>query len=240
MTPAGHVSVGEAVAAVRSRIDAACAAAGRDPGRVRLLAVSKTHPLTSLVEAVTAGCTQLGESRVQEVVQKSRGWSSAAAGVPEPDWVLIGHLQRNKVRDVVDHVAEFQGLDSYELAEALDRRLQAAGRGLRVLVQVNSSGEPSKFGLPPEQVLDFCRRLSVFSSLQVDGLMTIATRSDDPADADACFATMERLQTELRDQAVLGRRWDELSMGMSGDLEQAIAHGSTTVRVGTAIFGQRG
>ncbi|MGJ6979531.1 YggS family pyridoxal phosphate-dependent enzyme [Aestuariimicrobium soli] len=235
MTP-----LAEAIAGVRARIDAACSLVGRDPAGVRLLAISKTHALPILVHAVAAGCTQLGESRVQEVVEKARGWSSAADGLPAPEWVLIGHLQRNKVRDVASLVAEFQALDSLELAEALDRRLQAAGRGLRVLVQVNTSGEASKFGLAPDEVVDFARRLSPFSSLVVDGLMTIATRSDDPADADACFTTLRELQTRLRDEAVLGSSWDELSMGMSGDLEQAIAHGSTTVRVGTAIFGRRG
>lgn len=239
MTDLTRARTSQAVTAVRERIDAACRAAGRDPDEVRLLAISKTHPLESLVAAVGAGCAELGESRVQEIVEKSRGWAGESGGLPEPAWVLIGHLQRNKVRDVVAHVAEFQALDSLDLAAALDRRLQAAGRSLRVLVQVNSSGEATKFGLPPGEVLDFCRRLSVFSSLEVDGLMTIATRSDDPAAADACFETMRRLQSQLRDDAVLGRSWDELSMGMSGDLEQAITHGSTTVRVGTAIFGNR-
>nr|WP_026378050.1 YggS family pyridoxal phosphate-dependent enzyme [Aestuariimicrobium kwangyangense] len=227
------------LAAVRARVEAACVDAGRDPSGVRLLAVSKTHPLPLLVEAVSEGCTELAESRVQEVVEKATGWPDAT-DLPMPTWVLIGHLQRNKVRDVVSHVGEFQALDSLDLAAALDRRLQAAGRDLRVLVQVNSSGEESKFGLAPDEVMQFCRSLHPFSSLRVDGLMTIAARSDDPREVVACFETMRTLQTRLRDDGVLAAAWDELSMGMSGDLEQAIAHGATTVRVGTAIFGARG
>lgn len=233
------MSVTENLAAVRARIERACQAVGRNPDSVRLLAVSKTHDLPLLAEAKRAGCDQLAESRVQEIVQKAAGWGEAAPDLAEPDWVLIGHLQRNKARDVVAHVAEFQGLDSLALAEALDRRLQAAGRELRVLVQVNSSGEATKSGLAPIEVLEFVRDLRPFTSLRVDGLMTIAARSDDAAVVDRCFDTLRSLQGQLRDEGALDSSWDELSMGMSGDLEAAIAHGSTTVRVGTAIFGVR-
>lgn len=154
--PAAHTpeEFAARVAAVRARIDAAAARAGRDPGEVRLLPVSKTVPSDRLRAAVATGMTLLGENKVQEAARKSQ--ELVDLGV---SWALIGHLQTNKARDVVAFATEFHALDSVRLAEALDRRLRAAGRGLDVFVQVNTSAEESKSGLPPEEVLGFLAEL---------------------------------------------------------------------------------
>lgn len=232
--PAAHTpeEFAARVAAVRARIDAAAARAGRDPGEVRLLPVSKTVPSDRLRAAVATGMTLLGENKVQEAARKSQ--ELVDLGV---SWALIGHLQTNKARDVVAFATEFHALDSVRLAEALDRRLRAAGRGLDVFVQVNTSAEESKSGLPPEEVLGFLAELPRFETLGVRGLMTLAIRSDDAERVRACFRLLRALRDRARDQDLIGP--GELSMGMSGDYEMAIEEGATTVRVGQAIFGAR-
>src|SRR5690606_31195300 len=154
-------------------------------------------------------------------------------------WSVIGHLQTNKAKYVAAFAAEFQALDSLRVAEELDRRLQSSGRGLDVLVQVNTSGEPSKFGLAPDDVAAFVAQLRPFSALRVRGLMTLAEFSADTERVRACFVRLRELRDRLRESAPEGIGLEELSMGMSGDFELAIAEGATVVRVGTAIFGRR-
>jgi len=227
--------IAENLAVVRSRIEAACAAAGRPSGSVRLLPVSKTHPAADILAAHAAGCRRFGENKAQEAQAKS----VELAGVPGLEWAMIGHLQSNKTRLVARFAVEFQALDSLPLAAELDRRLHTEGRQLDVLVQVNSSGEDSKFGLPPDEVLPLARHLVAFDALRVRGLMTLALPSPDPEQVAACFERVVEVQRRLQDAALPGLAWDELSMGMSDDLELAIAHGATVVRVGTAIFGTR-
>lgn len=227
--------IGANLAAVRARIDAACRRVGRDPAEVRLLPVSKTVPESRLRLAYAAGCRELGENKVQEAQHK---WQ-ALADLVDLRWVLIGHLQTNKAKLAARFASEFQALDSLRLAQALDRRLQREGRALDVLVQVNTSGEASKFGLAPDQVADFVRELPAFSSLRVRGLMTLALFSSDPARVRPCFVRLRALRDRLRQDAPAGIVMDELSMGMSGDFELAVEEGSTTVRVGQAIFGAR-
>ncbi len=222
------------LANVRRRIDAACMASGRDPAEVRLLPVTKTVPAERLRLAFAAGCHEMGENKVQE----ARGKAQTLADLPIR-WSVIGHLQTNKVKYVTRFAAEFQALDSARLAEALDRRLQRAGRALDVFVQVNSSGEDSKFGLPPEEVPAFVKRLPAFSALRVRGLMTLALFSADPARVRQCFVRMRELRERLRQEAPAELSFDQLSMGMSGDFEIAIEEGATLVRVGQAIFGPR-
>lgn len=224
------------LAAVRTRIEAACVAAGRPSGSVRLLPVSKTRPAADVRAAIAAGCTRFGENKTQEASAKA----AELADVPGLEWVMIGHLQSNKARLVAQFAAEFQALDSLHLAAELDRRLQTAGRRLDVLIQVNSSGEASKFGLPPGEVVRFAKALTPFDALRVRGLMTLALPSPDPEQVAACFERVLDAQRRLRDAGVPGQSYGELSMGMSGDFELAIAHGATVVRIGTAIFGARG
>lgn len=225
----------EHLADVHARIAAACVKAGRDPASVRLLPVSKTVPEARLRNAYAAGCHTLGENKVQEAQRK---WQ-AMSDLPDLRWAIIGHLQTNKAKDVAEFASEFQALDSLRVAKELDRRLQALGRSLEVLVQVNTSNEESKFGLPPEEVSAFVKQLPAFSSLHVRGLMTLALFSDDAAKVRPCFARLRELRERLRQSAPDGIKMDELSMGMSGDYELAIEEGSTIVRVGQAIFGAR-
>lgn len=223
------------LAAVHQRMAAACQRAGRDAARVRLLPVSKTVPEERIRLAYAAGCRQLGENKVQEAHRK---WQ-ALQDLPGLHWSVIGHLQSNKARDVARFATEFHALDRLRIARALDRHLQAEGRALDVLVQVNTSGEQSKFGLHPDQVHAFVKELPAFSSLRVRGLMTLALFSSEVERVRQCFALLRNLRDQLRQDAPAGMAMDELSMGMSGDFEIAIEEGATIVRVGQAIFGAR-
>lgn len=226
-------SVATNLAMIERRIADAAARAGRRPEEVRLLPVSKTKPPATIMEAHAAGYRRFGENKVQEASAKAEELSD----VDGIEWAVIGHLQTNKARDVARFATEFQALDSLRVAKELDKRLQQEGRRLEVLVQVNSSGEEQKFGLPPSEVTAFARELRACDALDVRGLMTLALFTDDHVRIAACFTTMQQVQRELRDTE--GDGWDELSMGMSGDFELAIAHGATCVRVGQAIFGDR-
>jgi pyridoxal phosphate enzyme (YggS family) len=218
-------------AEVRRRVDDACRDAGRDPAEVGILPVSKTFGVDVIRAAVELGLRRFGENKVQEIREKSA--PLADCGI---EWVVIGHLQTNKAKDVARLASEVQSLDRPELAEALHRRLQHEGRAIDVLVQVKTSAEPSKFGLPPAELPGFLELLRGYDTLRVRGLMTMATQSSDPAEVRACF----RLLRELRDAAVAqGHDMERLSMGMSGDFPLAIAEGATELRIGTAIFGRR-
>ena len=218
---------------IEQRIAAAAARAGRDSSEIRLLPVSKTKPPESVVEAHAAGYRRFGENKVQEAQNK---WE-ALREITDIAWAVIGHLQSTNATYVARCASEFQALDSLKVASELDKRLQQEGRRLEVLIQVNSSDEDQKFGLPPQKVVDFARQLKPFDALEVRGLMTLALFTDDTSRIAQCFTVMRQVQQELRDAT--GQRWDELSMGMSGDFELAIEHGATCVRVGQAIFGNR-
>ena len=223
------------LAAVQAKIAAACQRAGRDPAGVRLLPVSKTKPEATLRLAHAAGCRMLGENKVQEALDK---WESMQ-DLADLRWSVIGHLQTNKARLVARFASEFQALDSLRVAAALDRRLQAEGRSLDVFVQVNTSGEASKYGLAPEELRDFMQQLPAFSALRVRGLMTLALFSADAARVRRCFVLLRNLRERLCQEVPAGITLDELSMGMSGDFEIAVEEGATVVRVGQAIFGAR-
>jgi pyridoxal phosphate enzyme (YggS family) len=223
------------LATVNGRIADAARRAGRDPATVRLLPVSKTVEEARIRLAYEAGCRYLGENKLQEV---SRKWE-AMADLTDLRWSVIGHLQTNKAKLVARYAAEFLALDSLRVAEALDRRLQAEGRQLDVFVQVNTSGEASKYGLQPDETAAFLRELPAFSGLRVRGLMTLALFSAEAARVRECFVLLRTLRDQLRQDAPAGIGLDDLSMGMSGDYEIAIEEGATVVRVGQAIFGAR-
>lgn len=185
--------------------------------------------------AYAAGCHWLGENKVQEAYAK---WE-AMADLKDVRWSVIGHLQTNKAKLVARFALEFQALDSLHVAAALDRHLHTLGRELDVMVQVNSSGEASKYGLPPDEVLKFIRQLPAFIALHVRGIMTLAALSDDAARVRGCFILIRQLRERLRQDVPNGVDIQELSMGMSGDYVLAIEEGATVVRVGQAIFGTR-
>lgn len=216
---------------VRRRVDAACREAGRDPAEVSILPVSKTFDADVVRAAVALGLRRFGENKVQEIRDKSG--PLADCGIA---WVVIGHLQTNKAKDVARLASEVQSLDRLELAEALHRRLQLEGRSLDVLVQVKTSPEESKHGLPPAELPAFLDSLRQYDSLRVRGLMTMATHSDDPAEVRACFRRLRELRDAMQAR---GHDLPRLSMGMSGDFPLAIAEGATEVRIGSAIFGPR-
>jgi PLP dependent protein len=229
-------SVAENLAAVEARIKAACARVGRDPSEVRLLPVSKSQGMDLISDAYEAGVRLLGENKVQEALDKARRF----ADHPDLRWAIIGHLQRNKAKQVAAIASEFHALDTIKVAAALDQALEFEGRSLDVFLQVNSSGEPQKHGLPPDEVEAFAIALKAFAdTLRVRGLMTLAVLSDDQREIRACFERMRELQRRLQGSDDVAGTYDELSMGMSGDLEIAIEYGATTLRVGQAIFGPR-
>lgn len=216
---------------VQERIAAACHRCGRSAGEVRLLPVTKTVPAGVLLRAYAAGISEFGENKLQEARDKR----DILADLPIR-WSIIGHLQTNKVKYLVRFAAEFHALDSPRLADELNRRLDAEGRDLDVFVQVNTSGEASKYGLAPCDLVPFIERLSDYPRLKPRGLMTLAIFSAETGRVRGCF----RLLRELRDRAIrVHPDLTELSMGMSGDFEIAIEEGATVVRVGQAIFGAR-
>jgi pyridoxal phosphate enzyme (YggS family) len=211
-------------------LDQACHRFGRDPADVRLLPVTKTQPARLIAALAAAGCHQVGENRVQEMAAK-------AAQLADLDlsWVLIGHLQTNKASLAAQLAVQIQSLDSLKLAAALDRAGQRLGRSITVLIEVNTSAEATKFGLPVEAVEGFSRQLRAYAALNPLGLMTVAAAGQDRS--VACFQALAQLRQRLQQRD--GGGWEQLSMGMSGDFEQAIACGSTCLRIGQAIFGPR-
>lgn len=220
------------LADVRANIAAAAERAGRDAGGIRLLSVSKTVPEERLLLAIRAGAVDLGENKVQEAKRKAENLADQ-----DLRWSVIGHLQTNKAKDVVAFADEFQALDSIRLADALDKRLQAAGRSLDVFVQVNTSAEESKFGLEPADALAFLEEMQHRDSLRVQGLMTLALFTSDTERVRGCFRILRDLRDQARERDLVGP--GGLSMGMSGDYQAAIEEGATVVRVGQAIFGAR-
>lgn len=227
-------AVSENLAAVRRRISAAATRAGRKPDTVRLVLVTKTIAPERIAIALQDGQRNLGENKVQEGLKKSE-----ALADKDIRWSMIGHLQTNKVKDVLRFAAEVQSLDRLSLAVALEKRLQQIGRSLDVFVQVNTSAEPSKYGLTPEEVLPFLDELRAFSALKPKGFMTLATFTQEQNEVRRCFRLLREIRDRAREEAPQGSTLFELSMGMSGDYERAIEEGATIVRVGQAVFGPR-
>lgn len=224
------MSVAEELARVRARIAEAAASARRDPSSVDLLAVSKGHAADRIREAYAAGQRRFGESYAQELVRKARELEDLA----DIEWHFIGHLQRNKVKDVVPRARLVETVDRLDLAREIDKRTE---RDLDVFVEVNVGGEAQKAGCPPEGLVALLREIGALPRLRVRGLMTIPPAVDDPDDARPYFARLRALAAEARASGV--DPGPHLSMGMSHDFEAAIAEGATIVRVGTAIFGER-
>lgn len=217
--------------ALRSAIDAACAAAGRAPAEVELLAVTKTYPAEAADYAARYGLRAVGENRVQEGASKRTQTTAALR------WELIGHLQSNKARLAAEHFDRIQSVDTEKLLNHLDRAAAELGKTLPILLQINAGRDPAKFGADLEDAPRLLDAALAKTHLRVDGFMTIAPLSDDPAVAQRTFATLRELRDTLAAKTAAPLR--ELSMGMSGDFAAAIAAGSTVVRIGTALFGAR-
>jgi len=217
-------------AAVRERVVEACVRAGRDPTGVTIVAVSKTHPAEAVRAAAAAGATDFGENYAQELAEKRAELGDAVR------WHFIGRLQRNKAKLVAGQVALIHAVDSVELAEELAKR--AAGTLQPILISVNVAGETTKGGATPETAPALARAIAAVPGIRLDGLMTMPPPADDPEASRPAFLALAALRARLA--ADLGQPLPVLSMGMSGDFEIAIACGATHVRVGTAIFGDRG
>lgn len=217
--------------ALLQQIAGLCRAVKRDPEEVRLLPVTKTHPLAAVEYAARYGLAAVGENRVQEAVVKR-----AQAAVPVR-WELIGHLQSNKARLAAANFDRIQSVDSERLLLALDRAAGELGKTLPILLQVNAGKDPAKFGVEPANTPSLLEFALTMPHLQVDGLMTIAPLADDPAVARRTFANLRTIRDDLTVR--LGVPLRELSMGMSSDLAAAVDEGSTLVRIGTALYGSR-
>jgi len=219
------------LAVLRARVAAACAAAGRDPASVTILPVTKTHPVEAALFAAKAGLPAVGENRVQEALPKIE--AAQGKGVR---WELIGHLQSNKAKHAARAFDRIQSVDSETLLELLDRVAGEHGRVLPVLLQVNAGKDPAKSGVELAEAPRLLEHAAARTNLRVEGLMTIAPLSEDPDIARRTFAALCALRGQLATQAL---PLAELSMGMTGDLIEAISEGSTMIRVGTALFGSR-
>ena len=228
------MSIAENIARIRRDMEAAARAAGRDPGAIRLCAATKMNNADAVRAAIAAGVDCCGENRVQELVQKSS--ENAYAGAPVH---FIGHLQTNKVRQVVGNVDLIQSVDSLRLLKAIDDQAKKIGIRQDILLEVNVGGEERKSGFAPEEVLPLLEKIGDYSNICVKGLMTIPPISEKPGDNLIFFQKIYQLSVDIIEKKYDNVVVECLSMGMSGDYADAIACGSTMIRIGTAIFGRR-
>ncbi len=218
---------------VRDHMAEHCAAAGRSLSDVTLIAVSKTKPVSMMREAYDAGIRDFGENRVQEILEKYDQMPS------DVRWHLIGHLQTNKVKYIVDKVEMIHSVDSVHLAEAISKEAVKKGLRVKILVQVNVAGEETKFGVAPEDAERLVETIRALPGLQIEGLMTVAPYVEDQEDNRDIFAKLCKVILDIREKNHDNINMHVLSMGMTGDYGVAIEEGSTMIRVGTGIFGAR-
>ena len=224
------MAIKENLLRIRENIEKTCLLCGRDPREVKLLAVSKTFPISSILEAYEAGQRDFGESRVQEFVPKYQQ-------LPDLSWHFIGHIQKNKLNKLLDTEVFIHSVDSLELAEKISEKALERQKVVKVLLQVNIDDDPSKFGFTSEGLLQNIEKILQLKGIAPTGLMTIGALRKDPKETRASFAKLRGLRDALSE--VTKHEFPELSMGMSGDYHEAILEGATIVRVGTGVFGQR-
>lgn len=218
---------------VRNNIDNACIRSGRDPKDVTLIAVSKTKPVEMLLEAYEAGVRNFGENKVQEIVDKIDKLPADAR------FHMIGHLQTNKVKYIIDRIYMIHSLDSIKLAMEIDKRAKAVGRVIPCLVEINIGNEESKYGIKPEEAAQFIEDISGLEGIEIKGLMCVAPAVDNPEDAREYFVRMRELSVDITRKNNDNIELSILSMGMSGDYTVAVEEGAGYVRVGSSIFGLR-
>ena len=228
------MSIKENIAEIRSRMEAAAIRSGRDPKDVLLIAVTKLHEPDEMEEAIAAGVTDIAENKVQEIQKKFDLIQSPVR------WHLIGHLQTNKVKYIIDKVVMIHSVDSLKLAQEIDKRAEAAGKTMDVLLQVNAAHEESKFGLDPKDVSGVMQEiLNECPHVRIRGLMHIAPYAEDPEEVRPYFREVKELYDALAKTDHPNADFKYLSMGMSHDFEAAIEEGANIIRVGTSIFGER-
>ncbi|WP_024734591.1 YggS family pyridoxal phosphate-dependent enzyme [Enterocloster asparagiformis] len=218
---------------VRERVNAACLRAGRDPKSVTLIAVSKTKPAQAVQEAYEAGARDFGENKVQEILQKQ-------PALPQDiRWHMIGHLQRNKVHQVIGKAVLIHAVDSLRLAEQIEQEAAKQNLDVDVLLEINVAKEESKYGFFLEDAEEAIRRISALPHVHIKGLMTIAPFVENPEENRGIFQKLYQFSVDINDKNIDNVTMGVLSMGMSGDFEVAIEEGATMVRIGTSIFGAR-
>src|SRR5690554_1786450 len=223
------------IALIQERINNACKENGRSPDEVKLLLATKTVPAERIKFALQVGQTLIAENKVQELKEKYE----ALKDIPHTNH-FIGHLQTNKIKDLLKCDAScIQSLDRLDLAEKLHQRLQFENKTIEVLIQVNTSFEESKFGVNPDNAIELVKQVAHLETLKIKGLMTIGLFSSETEKVRKCFRLLKDIQQQIIALNIPNVKMQELSMGMSGDMETAIAEGATIARVGTAIFGQR-
>ncbi|HIU02904.1 MAG TPA: YggS family pyridoxal phosphate-dependent enzyme [Candidatus Onthocola gallistercoris] len=223
----------ENIEQVREKIAAACRRAGRDPKEVTLIAVSKTKPVSDIYEAMETGIVDFGENKVQELTEKYET-------IAQPlNWHMIGHLQRNKVKYIVDKVKLIHSVDSLRLAEQISKEAVKKNVEVDILIEVNVAEEESKFGMDTEETAQLIQDISTLPGIHIRGLMTVAPYTDDPEDNRVYFKNLKQLAVDIERKNIDNVTMSVLSMGMTGDYEVAIEEGATLVRVGTGIFGSR-
>ena len=225
--------IAENIKEIRANIDEAARRSGRDPKDVLLLAVSKTVEVPKIKAAVECGLDELGENRVQEIMEKNEPLG------PDVKWHLIGHLQTNKVKYIIDKVKLIHSVESLKLAEEINKQAGKHGITADVLVEINMAGEESKFGILPEQAEEFIRELANLGNIRVRGLMTVAPFVENGEENRVYFRNMKQLLVDINAKKINNITMDILSMGMTGDYITAVEEGATIVRVGTGIFGSR-
>ena len=218
---------------VEKRIQEACARAGRDRSEVTLVSVSKTKPVEMLQEAYDLGVRVFGENKVQEIRDKYDALPK------DIEWHMIGHLQTNKVKYIVDKVKLIHSVDSLRLAEIIEKEAEKHNRSVDILLEVNVAEETSKFGLKTVEVIPFAEKIAQFPHINMRGLMTIAPFVDDPEKNRTIFRDLHKLYVDIKEKNIDNGTVSILSMGMTNDYEVAIEEGATMVRVGTGIFGAR-
>jgi len=220
---------------ILQRMENACINNNRNPNEVRLLLATKTVPVERIKIALDAGQTLIAENKIQELKEKYEPLKET-----EHTNHFIGHLQTNKIKDILKYnVSCIQSLDRFDLAEKLHQRLLFENKTIDVLIQVNTSFEKSKFGVHPDNAINLVKQIGELGTLKIKGLMTIGLFSAETEEVRKCFRLLKVIQQQINSLNIPNVEMKELSMGMSGDLETAIAEGATIVRVGTAIFGQR-
>ncbi len=219
--------------AVEQKVCEACKRSKRAREEVTLIAVSKTKPVSMIQEAIKAGATVFGENKVQELCEKYEELPKHL------HWHMIGHLQRNKVKYIVDKAELIHSVDSLRLAQEINKEAIKKELTVNILVEVNVAEEESKFGVGVEETEDLIREIAKLSNIKVQGLMTIAPYVENPEENRGVFRTLKKLAVDIKKKNIDNVRMDVLSMGMTGDYQVAIEEGATMVRVGTGIFGER-
>jgi len=232
------VSIKENVDAIREAITASAKKSGRDPSEIKLIGVTKTVDVLRISELLASGVTDIGENRVQDFLPKYDYFQKNFKELENRpnEWHFIGHLQRNKVKFIADKVDLIHSVDSLPLAVEINRRGEQVGKIVNILAEINISGEPSKYGIPPDDILEFIENLANMQFVRLTGLMCMAPFVENPEENRVFFSKMRKISVDIQNKCIYHTKLISLSMGMSNDFSVAIEEGATMVRIGTALF----